>query len=106
MSETTTKTLAHQAQYLGIALGNAINLLNPNLIVLGGFLSAFPTRAAAALDTAVTRHSMRVPHEQVRIVSANLGSGTLMIGAAEAAFASLLADPAAHCPTSGGRAIR
>ncbi|MCV7253336.1 ROK family transcriptional regulator [Mycobacterium hackensackense] len=106
VSETTTKTLAHQAQYLGIALGNAINLLNPNLIVLGGFLSAFPMQAAAALDTAVTRHSMRVPNEQVRIVSANLGSGTLMIGAAEAAFASLLADPAAHCPTSGGRAIR
>lgn len=96
VSEASTKPLAHQAQYLGIALGNAINLLNPNLIVLGGFLGAFPVRAAAALDTAVSRHSMRVPNEQVRIVSATLGAGTLMIGAAEAAFASLLADPAAH----------
>ena len=96
VSQTTTKTLAHQAQYLGIALGNAINLLNPNLVVLGGFLRAFPEQAAAALDTAVSRHSMRVPHEQVRIVSANLGPATLMIGAAEVAFASLLVDPAAH----------
>ena len=96
VSQTTAKTVAHQAQYLGIALGNAINLLNPNLIVLGGFLRVFPEQAAAALDTAVSRHSMRVPHEQVRIVSASLGSQTLMIGAAEVAFAPLLADPAAH----------
>jgi predicted NBD/HSP70 family sugar kinase len=103
VSETTTKTLAHQAQYLGIALGNAINLLNPNLVVLGGFLRVFPEQAAAALDTAVSRHSMRVPHEQVRIVSASLGSGTLMIGAAEVAFASLLADPAAHYHQTTGR---
>jgi len=96
VSQASTKALAHQAQYLGIALGNAINLLNPNLVVLGGFLRVFPEQAAAALDTAVSHHSMRVPHEQVRIVSASLGSQTLMIGAAEVAFAPLLADPAAH----------
>jgi predicted NBD/HSP70 family sugar kinase len=96
VSQSTTKTVEHQAQYLGIALGNAINLLNPDVIVLGGFLRAFPERAAPALNTAVARHSMRVPHEQVRIVPASLGSDTLMIGAAELAFAPLLADPAAH----------
>ncbi|OBF31647.1 sugar kinase [Mycobacterium sp. ACS1612] len=102
VSQTTAKTVAHQAQYLGIALGNAINLLNPNLVVLGGFLRAFPEQAAAALDTAVSRHSMRVPHEQVRIVAASLGTLTLMIGAAEAAFAPLLADPAAHYFSAAG----
>jgi predicted NBD/HSP70 family sugar kinase len=96
VSQSTSKTVEHQAQYLGIALGNAINLLNPNVIVLGGFLRVFPERAATALNTAVARHSMRVPHEQVRIVPASLGSETLMIGAAELAFAPLLADPAAH----------
>jgi predicted NBD/HSP70 family sugar kinase len=96
VSQSTTKTIEHQAQYLGIALGNAINLLNPNVIVLGGFLRVFPERNATALSTAVARHSMRVPHEQVRIVPASLGSQTLMIGAAELAFAPLLADPATH----------
>jgi predicted NBD/HSP70 family sugar kinase len=96
VSQSATKTVEHQAQYLGIALGNAINLMNPDLIVLGGFLRAFPERAAAALNTAVARHCMRVPHELVRIVPASLGSETLMIGAAELAFAPLLADPAAH----------
>jgi len=86
--------IAGQAQYLGIALGNAVNMLNPRLIVLGGFLGEFPRRAAGVLDEAVARHSMKAPHEMVRIVPASLGSETLMIGAAELAFAPLLSDPA------------
>ncbi|MDT5107438.1 MAG: hypothetical protein QOI25_4951 [Mycobacterium sp.] len=90
------KTLDRQAQYLGIALGNAVNMLNPGLIVLGGFLRVFPSLAADALNDAVGRHSLRAPRDLVRVVPASLGSETLMIGAAELAFAPLLADPAAH----------
>jgi len=92
----TAKSVERQARYLGIALGNAINMLNPGLVVLGGFLRVFPSMAAAVLDEAVTRHSMRAPRDLVRIVPASLGSETLMIGAAELAFAPLLTDPAAH----------
>lgn len=91
-----TKTIARQARYLGIGLGNAINILNPQLIVLGGFLRDFPELAADVLAEAIARHSLRAPREMVRIVPASLGSETLMIGAAELAFAPLLADPAAH----------
>jgi predicted NBD/HSP70 family sugar kinase len=95
-SSVVVKTVERQAQYLGIALGNAINMLNPDLIVLGGFLRVFPSLAANALNDAVARHSLRAPRDLVRIVPASLGSETLMIGAAELAFAPLLADPAAH----------
>ena len=95
-SSVVVKTVERQAQYLGIALGNAVNMLNPGLIVLGGFLRVFPSLAANALNDAVARHSLRAPHDLVRIVPASLGSETLMIGAAELAFAPLLADPAAH----------
>jgi predicted NBD/HSP70 family sugar kinase len=90
------KTVERQAQYLGIALGNAINLMNPGLIVLGGFLRVIPELAAEVLNDAVARHSLRAPRDLVRIVPASLGSETMMIGAAELAFAPLLADPAAH----------
>jgi len=95
-SSVVVKTVERQAQYLGIALGNAVNMLNPDLIVLGGFLRVFPSLAANALNDAVARHSLRAPRDLVRIVPASLGSETLMIGAAELAFAPLLADPAAH----------
>ena len=95
-SSVVVRTVERQAQYLGIALGNAVNMLNPGLIVLGGFLRVFPSLAANALNDAVARHSLRAPRDLVRIVPASLGSETLMIGAAELAFAPLLADPAAH----------
>jgi predicted NBD/HSP70 family sugar kinase len=90
------RTVERQARYLGIALGNAVNVLNPGLIVLGGFLRAFPALAPDVLNDALTRHSLRAARDLVRIVPASLGSETLMIGAAELAFAPLLSDPAAH----------
>ncbi|MGE2717083.1 ROK family protein [Mycolicibacterium litorale] len=87
-------SLDDQARRLGIALGGAINVMNPRLIVLGGFLRVFPERAADTLHAAVARHSMAGPRASVRIVAAGLDSETLMIGAAELAFGPLLADPA------------
>jgi predicted NBD/HSP70 family sugar kinase len=95
-SSSASKTLEDQALFLGIALGNAVNVLNPELIVLGGFLRVFPSLVPQVLDDAVASHSLRAPRELVRIVPASLGSETLMIGAAELAFAPLLSDPAAH----------
>ncbi|MFS0896342.1 ROK family protein [Mycolicibacterium litorale] len=95
-------SLDEQARRLGIALGGAINVMNPRLIVLGGFLRAFPERAADALHAAVARHSMAGPRAAVRIVAASLGSETLMIGAAELAFGPLLADPAGYRQAATG----
>lgn len=85
--------LARQARSLAIALGNAVNMLNPGLIVLGGFLRVFPAFAAATLHEELTRRSMGAPRDLVRVVPATLGGDTLMIGAAELAFAPVLTDP-------------
>lgn len=85
--------LNRQAKSLAIALGNAINMLNPRLIVLGGFLRVFPAFAAAALHEELTRRSMGAPRDLVRVVPATLGADTLVIGAAELAFAPVLLDP-------------
>lgn len=85
--------IKRQAHSLAIALGNAVNMLNPRLIVLGGFLRVFPAYAADVLRDGLNHRSLRAPGEMVRLVPATLGSETLMIGAAELAFAPLLADP-------------
>jgi predicted NBD/HSP70 family sugar kinase len=82
-----------QARSLAIALGNAVNMLNPRLIVLGGFLRVFPAYAPQVLRDELAYRSLRAPRDLVRVVPATLGSETLMIGAAELAFAPLLADP-------------
>lgn len=85
--------LHRQARALAIALGTAINMLNPGLVVLGGFLRVFPAFAAAVLREELARRTMAAPCSLVRIVPATLGPDTLMIGAAELAFAPVLADP-------------
>lgn len=92
-SSAETDVLARQARALAITLGNAINMLNPRLIVLGGFLRVFPACAAEVLRTELARRSMRAPRDLVRVVPATLGADTLVIGAAELAFAPVLTDP-------------
>jgi predicted NBD/HSP70 family sugar kinase/biotin operon repressor len=82
-----------QARSLAIALGNSVNMLNPRLIVLGGFLRVFPAYAAEVLRDELAYRSLRAARDLVRVVPATLGSETLMIGAAELAFAPLLTNP-------------
>jgi predicted NBD/HSP70 family sugar kinase len=86
--------LDRQARSLAIALGNAVNMLNPNLIVLGGFLRVFCAYAPSVLREELARRSMGAPGDLVRVVPATLGADTLAIGAAEMAFGPVLFDPA------------
>ncbi|SDH14458.1 Sugar kinase of the NBD/HSP70 family, may contain an N-terminal HTH domain [Leifsonia sp. 98AMF] len=79
---------------LSIAARNAVNVFNPSLLVLGGFLAALYRGARAhgapdLLDDVV--HSAR---EGVTVVEAELGTDQLLIGAAELVLADLIADPA------------
>jgi predicted NBD/HSP70 family sugar kinase len=83
-----------QLGFLGLALRNAIDILNPELIVLGGFLGSLLAVDPGFLESAVAGQALAAPYASVRIVRAQLGSDILMIGAAELAFARLLADPA------------
>ncbi|RDV44377.1 ROK family transcriptional regulator [Leifsonia sp. ku-ls] len=79
---------------LQIAARNAVNVFNPSLVVLGGFLAALyrGARAHGAPDLlAEVVHSSR---EGVAVVEAALGSDQLLIGAAELVFSELIADPA------------
>lgn len=84
-----------QAGYLAVTLHNAINVLNPRLIILGGFLAALHRAAAERLETHLAQQaSFTASRESVRIVRAQLGADILLVGAAELAFADILADPA------------
>jgi predicted NBD/HSP70 family sugar kinase len=87
--------LARQQRILATALGNAVNVLNPSLIVLGGFLATLAARDPEALEAAVAAQALPVASESLDIKVAELGENRLLIGAAELAFAGLLADPLA-----------
>lgn len=83
-----------QLGFLGAMLRNAIDILNPQLIVLGGFLASLDAAAPGRLDRLVRGQALSASFDDVRITRAALGSDILLIGAAELAFSRLLADPA------------
>jgi len=87
--------LGRQRRILATALANAINVLNPSLVVLGGFLATVAESDPADLERAVASQAVAAAFEGVSIRVAALGEDRLMIGAAEAALAPLLADPLA-----------
>ncbi len=91
-----------QLGFLAVALRNAINVFNPALIVLGGFLSSLFAADPEQLKRLIVTQSLRASAQDVRIVRAELGSALLMIGAAELVFAPLLRDPAVSADPSGG----
>lgn len=91
-----------QARFLVIALRNAINMFNPRRIVLGGFLGSLLRVVPEEFDAVTKQSPMIGAGGGVELMGATLGSSILMVGAAELAFADLLADPARSASTSKG----
>lgn len=87
--------LDRQRRILATALANAVNVLNPSLVILGGFLATLADLDPDALRAAMAAQAMPAAVEDVDVRVAALGEDRLMIGAAEAAFGGLLADPLA-----------
>ena len=94
-SVTVTEELARQRRILATALANAVNVLNPSVVVLGGFLAILAEHDLDALTDAVAAQAMPASMEGLSIRTAVLAEDRLLIGAAELAFAELLRDPAA-----------
>ncbi|MEV7632386.1 ROK family transcriptional regulator [Microbacterium sp. NPDC089318] len=84
-----------QRRILAATLGNAVNVLNPSMIVLGGFLAVLRDADRDSFDDEVRRRSLPPAAERLVLASAALGADRLLIGAADAAFDGLLADPLA-----------
>jgi predicted NBD/HSP70 family sugar kinase len=85
--------IARQRRILATALANAVNVLNPAVVVLGGFLAMLAEHDPSGLRQAVVSQTMPANGEDLEIRAAALAEDRLLIGAAEAAFAELLRDP-------------
>lgn len=84
---------ARQRRVLAATLGNAVNVLNPSMIVLGGFLGSLRDVDQQAFDDEVRARALAASAEHLQLASAALGADRLLIGAADAALESLLSDP-------------
>ncbi|WP_449407555.1 ROK family protein [Microbacterium maritypicum] len=95
-SPAVIEEVARQTRVLVSALANAVNVLNPGAVVLGGFLATLAGLRGEALVDDVAGLAMAESAEGLELRPAALGADRLLIGAAEFAFAALLADPAEH----------
>jgi predicted NBD/HSP70 family sugar kinase len=97
-SVTVAEEIARQRRILATALANAVNVLNPSVVVLGGFLAILAEHDLDGLVETVAAQAMPASMEGLGIRTAVLAEDRLLIGAAELAFADLLRDPAAFAP--------
>ncbi|MBW2996736.1 ROK family protein [Candidatus Woesearchaeota archaeon] len=81
---TAKKTMADEYRYLGIMLGNLVNTLNPDRIVLGGGVSKalYPKK----LKQEIAKFSIPFSAKRVSIVKSRLSEDAAILGAAALTF--------------------
>lgn len=75
-----------QGVYLGIALADLINILNPEVIVIGGGAAAGWDLFMPHTEEQIKLHAYKQPAERVKLVSAACGDDAGILGAAKLAF--------------------
>ena len=105
-SQSASAALDHVGRWLGIGLAGLVNILNPQVISLGGMLGRILPAVLPVVEAEVTRRALPMSRALVRIVPADLGADAPLVGAAELAFEPLLSDPAAWFPAADIRSHR
>lgn len=97
------RALDRIGDWLGVGVVNLINLFNPAVVVFGGMLRDLYPGTAARVRSRIDAHVLPVSRERVRLATSALADDTTLQGAAELAFAALLADPLETLTTRGVR---
>lgn len=98
-NELAVEAVRTVAAALGRAIAGLVNMLNPELVLLGGSFGEVLDVAGDEVQAALYSYVLDAPGETVVLRRAGLGTDSALIGAAEMAFAQLLADPL------GGRSL-
>jgi len=96
--EATLRAVAEVGRWLGIGIGNLVNLFNPELVVLGGLYNRlFPFLEDAVAEGLATR-VLEAPGDMATITCGALGLDASLVGAAELALSAIVSDPAGAVP--------
>ncbi len=94
LDDDAVAEIDRQVDMLSTALRNIINILNPALVVLGGFLGSLYEARTDQMTRLVGLQTLGPAFDDVAITRAALGDQILLIGAAELVFDTVLDDPA------------
>jgi predicted NBD/HSP70 family sugar kinase len=78
---------------LGRTIANLVNTLNPECVMLGGYLSELLDIAREEIEETLREYALGSSGRDVELVQPAFGADSALLGAAELAFADLLADP-------------
>jgi predicted NBD/HSP70 family sugar kinase len=87
------QAVRHIGDWIGLGVGNLINIFNPEAVIFGGTLRDIYLVAAAQIRSRLNEVALPACREHVRLRTPGLGNDAALIGAAELAFERLLADP-------------
>lgn len=91
--DEASPALREVGRQVGRGLAGIVNLFNPSVIVLGGYLRSLHPLVADDVRAGMTEQALFAPQQMVEIALPGLGGDAVLLGAAELAFAGLLADP-------------
>lgn len=81
-NEATRVILVEAAGYLGLAVANLINTINPSKIVFGKELVKFPEDVLEHLRNIAFSKALKYPASRVQIITSDIGEDTSALGAA------------------------
>ncbi|GGX97263.1 ROK family protein [Streptomyces fructofermentans] len=79
--------------WLGIAVGGLVNILNPRTVIFGGTLREVFLGSAAQIRSRINSHALGAAREHLRLRVGELGDDAVLVGAAELAFSEILVGP-------------
>ncbi|MBN6055255.1 ROK family transcriptional regulator [Nonomuraea sp. RK-328] len=79
--------------WLGLGVANLVNIFNPEMVIFGGMLREVYLGSAAQVRSRLATHAMGPQRERLRLRTSALADDATLVGAAELAFAHVLADP-------------
>ena len=80
--ERGVSTVSEAARYVGVAVANAVTLLNPEVVVVGGGVAGAGEKFFRPLRATVRRFVLPVFRGNFRIAPAKLGKNVVVVGAA------------------------
>ena len=94
LNPKVVKILENQIDALAVAVGNFVNIFNPEIVLLAGYLAVLYSYDKDRLLSRFRWSALTAPQDRLVVKPAELGPNLLMIGAAGLPITPLLAQPA------------
>lgn len=82
-----------QADILARGIGSIVSVLNPSIVVLGGFLGDILSAREQQMIDGIRKHTFVPMADELTVSPAELVADRLLVGVAESSFAQVLTDP-------------